>query len=119
MILLIINISCLSISDRIKDYTIFKAMGVGAKRINFLNSLENYCSIIIAFILSLPLGMLISSEIIKGVTFITGVAVYLHVYTISIVILACGAALNAAVGNIFINRKISKVNIVDSLKIKE
>ena len=92
---------------------------MGTKRINFLNSLENYCSVIIAFALSLPVGMFITEHIIKGVTLITGVAVYLHVYVASVLILLGGAAMFAAISNILINRNIKKVNIVDSLKIKE
>ncbi|MCH5164135.1 MAG: hypothetical protein J1F36_03885 [Clostridiales bacterium] len=119
LILLILNISCLSIADRVKDYTVFKAMGVDANKINFLSSLENYFSIIVAFILSLPTGIIITNSIINVVTHITGVVVYIHLYAFSVLILLLGAGLFTAISNIFINKKISKVNIAYTLKIKE
>lgn len=119
MALMIINISCLSISDRVRDYTIFKALGLGTEKINFLNSLENYISVFFAILLSIPIGLVITENIIDVVIKVTSVFVYLHLYWWSIIILLAGALLFTAVSNVLINRKISGVNITTALKIKE
>ncbi len=119
MVLMIINISCLSISDRVRDYTVFKALGLGTKKINFLNSLENYISVFFAILLSVPIGLVITENIIDVVIRVTSVFVYLHLYWWSIIILLAGALLFTAVSNVLINRKISGVDITAALKIKE
>lgn len=119
MVLLILNISCLSIGERVKDYTIFKAMGVSERKFNMLSSIENYLSIFVAYLLSIPVGFLITNPIIKVVTLSTGVAVYAYAYWWSFVALFVGAAIITAISNVFINKRISKTNVANALKIKE
>lgn len=119
MVLLILNISCLNIKERIKDYSVFKAMGVSERKFNFLSSLENYFSIFIACIGSIPIGVYITQKIIDVVIAVTGVTVYLHLYWWSLVVLFVGAFVVTTISNRLINVKISKVNIVNTLKVRE
>ena len=119
MVLLILNISCLSINERVKDYTIFKAMGVSEKKFNSLSSIENYLSIFFAYLLSIPLGFIITNPIIKVVTRATRVVVYAHAFWWSFVVLFVCAAIITAISNVLINKRISKINVANTLKIKE
>ncbi len=119
MAVMVLNISSLSLSDRIRDYSIFKALGIGGDKVNALSSLENVFSVLIAYLLAFPIGALISQKIIKAVAVVTGVVAYLHITVISALILFVCAAIFTVIGNILINNKIKRVNVVSALKKEE
>lgn len=116
MAVMVLNISSLSLSDRIRDYAIFKALGVGGDKVNALSSLENAFSVFFSYLLAFPIGALISTKIIKAVAMVTGVVAYLGVSISSALILFVCAAIFTAIGNILINNKIKKVNVASALK---
>ncbi|MDY4788907.1 MAG: FtsX-like permease family protein [Bacilli bacterium] len=117
-ILLSYNIGVICLNARLNDIKCFKAMGYKESKLNHMLTLENVIIVIIGAILAVPIGRVMCDYILKQVFIITMVRMFISTSFLTILTVIIIAITLILIASNFINRKVSRLDLLTLLKEK-
>lgn len=115
-VLLVYNIGAISLNNRLLDIRVFKTAGLKDRKLKHLLSIENLVVVVIASLISIPIGILIANSILNDIYEIASVNMVLHPNYLSMFIIIVIALILISITSFLINQKIKKLNLAKLLK---
>lgn len=115
-VLLIYNIGVIGLNNRLQDIKCFKSAGLKSAKLKHMLSIENIVVVIIGALLSIPVGIYISTTILNDVYKITDIKILFYQDIISLLIIIFVSIILMLITSFLINKKIEKMNLATLLK---
>ena len=115
-VLLIYNIGVIGLNNRLQDIKCFKSAGLKSAKLKHMLSIENVVVVIIGALLSIPVGIYISTTILNDVYKITDIKILFYQDIISLLIIIIVSIILMLITSFLINKKIEKMNLATLLK---